>query len=114
MVDFDSLEEVEHELRFLSNVEEPLATSLGRKPGQKEERWICPLVAHSPRQHAPDGPAAGVSSVAREEDQHTRAVDLGPVAGDRLDDLRSELVDLRSEIAELRRDMDELRESLGG
>jgi outer membrane murein-binding lipoprotein Lpp len=55
-----------------------------------------------------------VSSVAREEDQHTRAVDLGPVAGDRLDDLRSELVDLRSEIAELRRDMDELRESLGG
>jgi uncharacterized protein YceH (UPF0502 family) len=114
MVDFESLEEVEHELRFLSDVEESLATSLGRKPGQKEERWICPLVVHSPRQHAADEPAAGVSGIAIEEDQRTRAVDLGPVSDDRLDDLRSELVDLRSEIAELRRDMEELRESLGG
>jgi uncharacterized protein YceH (UPF0502 family) len=112
MVDFDSLEEVEHELRFLSHVEEPLATSLGRKPGQKEERWICPLVAASPRQHAPDEPAAGESGVATGVEQRTG--DLGPVSGDRLDDLASELVDLRSEIAELRRDMEELRESLGG
>ncbi len=45
MADFDSLEEVEHELQYLSNVEEPLATRLDRKPGQKEERWTCPLVA---------------------------------------------------------------------
>jgi outer membrane murein-binding lipoprotein Lpp len=55
-----------------------------------------------------------VSSVATEVDQRTGAVDLGPVSGDRLDDLASELVDLRSEMAELRRDMEELRESLGG
>jgi uncharacterized protein YceH (UPF0502 family) len=111
MVDFATLEEVEHELEFLSNVEEPLATSLGRKPGQKEERWICPLVVPSPRLDGADVPAYGL---ATEEVQPTGALDPGPVPGDRLDELRSELVDLRSEIAGLRRDMDELRESLGG
>jgi len=111
MVDFATLEEVEHELEFLSNVEEPLATSLGRKPGQKEERWICPLVVPSPRLDGADVPAYGL---ATEEVQPTRTLDPGPVPGDRLDELRSELVDLRSEIAGLRRDMDELRESLGG
>jgi uncharacterized protein YceH (UPF0502 family) len=106
MVDFDSLEEVEDELRFLSRVEDPLATSLGRRPGQKEERWICPLVAHSP------SPVAGISM---DDDHHDdEAVGLRPVPGDPLDDLRSELVDLRSEIAELRRDVEELRASLGG
>src|ERR1700723_43515 len=44
MADFDSLEAVEHELEFLARVEEPLARSLGRRPGQKEVRWICPAV----------------------------------------------------------------------
>ena len=111
MVDFDRLDEVEHELQFLSHVEEALATSLGRKPGQKEERWICPLVVPTPGRDAAEEPAYGL---ATEEVPHTRAGDSVPVSGDRLDDLRSELVDLRSEIAELRRDMDELRESLGG
>lgn len=124
MVDFDSLEEVESELRFLSNVEEPLATSLGRKPGQKEERWICPLVAHSADQPAAGGPFAGVPFAGGpaaggpegpiQHDQRDQAVDVRPIPDDGLDDLRSELVDLRSEIAELRREVDALRESLGG
>ncbi len=61
MTSFDSLDEVEHELRFLSTVEGPLAISLGRKPGQKEERWICPLVVPSPA--AGSGPEIGVLGV---------------------------------------------------
>src|SRR3984957_6735338 len=44
MVDFEGLDEVEHELEFLSKVEEPLALRLERRPGQKEVRWICPVV----------------------------------------------------------------------
>jgi uncharacterized protein len=102
MTSFENLDEVEHELQFLSALEEPLAISLGRKPGQKEERWICPLVIPSPLEGSvqnEDGPA---------EIAHFAVPD------DRFDGLRSELIALRSEIAELRRDMEDLRESLGG
>ena len=100
MVDFDTLDEVEHELVFLSHVEESLATKLDRKPGQKEERWICPLVAFTP---------APVDTTAFR-------LTTGPTAGaeDRIEDLREELTTLRSEIGELRRAIEELRESLGG
>ena len=45
MTVFDGLDEIDHQLRFLSEVAEPLAISLGRRPGQKEERWATPLVA---------------------------------------------------------------------
>jgi uncharacterized protein YceH (UPF0502 family) len=109
MVDFDSLDEVENELRFLSKVEEPLATSQGRKPGQKEERWICPAVAHSAQLPDAGGPDSPIHHAYRDQ-----AVGPGPGPDDGLDDLRSELVDLRSEMAALRREVDELRESLGG
>ena len=115
MVKFDSLEEVEDDLRFLSNVMEPLATSLGRKPGQKEERWICPVVAHSPLQLVVDEPfSGGVSGSALEDGHREHAVEPRPLPDDPPDDLRSELMALRSEIAELRRDVEELRKSLGG
>jgi uncharacterized protein len=121
MTSFDNLDEVEHELQFLSAVEEPLATSLGRKPGQKEERWICPLVVPSSLEE----PAASVRSTDRSGysvhpghsvQTEDRADEIGgfAVPDDRFEDVRSELSALRSEIAELRRDMDDLRESLGG
>ena len=45
MAQFDRLEEVEHELDLLGSREEPLAGNVGRRPGQKEERWATPLVA---------------------------------------------------------------------
>jgi len=115
MASFDSLDEVEHELQFLSRVEEPLAIRLDRKPGQKEERWICPLVAapadsadvHVATSTGPSGQSAGAEdgSIAHDAPAHS---------DDRFDDIREELAILRSEIGELRRDMDELRESLGG
>jgi uncharacterized protein YceH (UPF0502 family) len=119
MADFDTLDEVVHELEFLSNVEVPLAARLDRRPGQKEERWICPLVA-APAELAEATPvtvatAAAASALGGERSR----TDDGPalsdaLSDDRFDELRGELATLRSELGELRRAMEELRESLGG
>jgi uncharacterized protein YceH (UPF0502 family) len=132
MTDFESLDEVEHELRFLSNIEEPLATSLGRRPGQKEERWICPVVATSPLEGRSDDRFLGDARPSGDEglsgdsvrsgEQGSNGVEadlVGEVSGHRANadnlagDLRTELAVLRSELDELRRDVRALRESLG-
>jgi uncharacterized protein YceH (UPF0502 family) len=114
MTHFDSLEEIDHQLRFLSSMEEPLAVSLGRAPGQKEERGGCPLDeptgggrrASEPDALDPDGridPAGG-----------DEIAGLPPSTDQRLDDLAGEIAALRSVIGELRRALDSLRASLGG
>ena len=91
MAHFDALAEVQHELDLLHGRDEPLATNLGRRPGQKEERWASPLVdADDPR------------------------ADAGAITDGGEDDLRTELHVLRSEVAALRHELDELRASLGG
>jgi uncharacterized protein YceH (UPF0502 family) len=92
MATFDSLDEIQHELDLLHTREEPLADDIGRRPGQKEERWATTLVpAPDPDQpHQPS--AADISS----------------------DDMRAELEELRAEVADLRHDVQELRTSLGG
>jgi uncharacterized protein YceH (UPF0502 family) len=117
MADFDGLEAVEHELAFLAKVEEPLALSLGRRPGQKEVRWICPAVdtAHEASSAvAPSTPwLSGTESQPRRE---TAVVDESPDEpaglGD-VDQLRIELAELRSEIRDVRHGLQQLRESLG-
>ena len=98
MAKFDSLDEIDHELDLLHTREEPLAHNVGRRPGQKEERWATTLVsANEPDQ--PRSPAATTTATA------------APTA---IDDLRAELEELRSEVADLRHDVQELRNSLGG
>jgi uncharacterized protein YceH (UPF0502 family) len=80
-----------------------LTRNIGRRPGQKEERWATPLVA------------AGDTSA---DSETTPPHGLGgiPTAApiDLTEDLRSELAELRSSVAELRQEVQELRESLGG
>jgi uncharacterized protein YceH (UPF0502 family) len=105
MTEFDGLNEVEHELGLLAALEEPLASSLGRLPGQKEERWACPL----------RGEPIGAEPGGRTETEGSDDADdvlRSPSA--RLDDLGAELTVLRAEVSELRRDLDTLRTSLGG
>jgi uncharacterized protein YceH (UPF0502 family) len=111
MTIFDSLGEVEHELRFLSTMAEPLAADLGRRPGQKEERWICLL---SSTEH--EEPAWDRMDPTPNAEEHTSGF-----GGDRDDDqdgrfgeLQSEIAGLRDQLVELRADLDALRSSLGG
>jgi uncharacterized protein len=102
MATFDSLDDLEHQLEFLGSREEPLAHNIGRRPGQKEERWGTPLApAGAPPE--PDATApSGVGTIT------------APAPVPDRDDPWSALADLRAEVAELRHEVRELRESLGG
>jgi len=114
LADFDGLEAVEHELEFLAKVEEPLALSLGRRPGQKEVRWICPAVdlpgaaatSSSTRVAATDSyPPREAAGAGEVDDDGAGSNDLAR--------LRAELAALASEIRDVRDDLQQLRESLG-
>jgi hypothetical protein len=111
MAEFDGLDEVARELERLASLDEPLVSSLGRRPGQKEERWDCPLV------EATAGPVLGAGTEQRPGRPETEGAPVSsgarPFPEDR-EDLRSELASLRSEVDELRRELAALRASLGG
>jgi uncharacterized protein len=109
MTTFDSLGEVEHELRFLSTMAEPLVTDLGRRPGQKEERWICLL---SPAEHEQSERTEATAGV-RDDAAEFRG-DPDDVQDGRFSQLQSEIAILRDQVVALRADLDTLRSSLGG
>jgi uncharacterized protein YceH (UPF0502 family) len=102
MATFDSLEEIDHELDLLHSREEPLAHNIGRRPGQKEERWATTLVP-APAPGVGPGPDPGPGPHPDQPRSTTSS-----------DELRAELEELRAEVADLRRDIQELRDSLGG
>jgi hypothetical protein len=102
--------EVTRELERLASLDEPLVSSLGRRPGQKEERWDCPLVEAT-------GGAVGAGAEQRPGRPETERAPVSSGAHpfpDGGEDLRSELASLRSEVGELRRELEALRASLGG
>ena len=70
MVPLDGLHGVEHELELLATRTEPLAASVGRRPGQKEERWACPWVAAYGRR---PGAASGIPTPRRPRSPTWRA-----------------------------------------
>jgi uncharacterized protein len=104
MATFDSLDEIQHELDLLHTREVPLAHNVGRRPGQKEERWATTLVP-APDPDQPDQPASTAAAITA----HSSAT-----APSRDDELRAELAALRAEVADLRHEVHQLRESLGG
>jgi len=110
MAHFDALSEVQHELDLLHGRDEPLARNLGRRPGQKEERWSSTLVDADDRAPVPGADAGAAPSPSTDATSVVSPVAPHDPAGD----LRSELAALRSEVAELRSALDELRTSLGG
>jgi hypothetical protein len=114
MTEFDGLEAVERELGLLAGLDEPLAVGLGRRPGQKEERWICPVQEPA---SDPGRPDAGPERPEHQGDGWDEPAGNGepspPATGDGLAELRSALATLQSEVNELRRDLDALRTNLG-
>jgi hypothetical protein len=115
MAKFDSLEEIDHELDLLIRRDEPLARNVGRRPGQKEERWATTLM--TPSAPEPDharslaGSAASLGAGSGSDPVQGSGSDTAAAASD---DLSAQLAELRAEVADLRREVLELRESLGG
>lgn len=112
MADFDGLDDVGHELAAMGVRDEPLVLSLGRRPGQKEDRWGCALVASAPGDGVGDA-GSGVSQSGSEADR-TETSKTVPPSVDAPETIRAELATLRSEVSELRSELDALRASLGG
>jgi uncharacterized protein YceH (UPF0502 family) len=66
MASFEGIADVDAELVRLSGRDDPLAVRLGRRPGQKEERWaqlIAPTAGQATETH--DGGSAGPPASAR-------------------------------------------------
>jgi hypothetical protein len=99
MVRFEGIDDIEHELEYMASRDEPLVANVGRRPGQKEERWECSLVPPSLREE-PHSDAPGTDGEHR-------------AAAHPLEEMRNELTSLRAELAALRGDLDSLRHSLG-
>ena len=114
---FDGLDEIEHELDLLGARDQPLAANVGRRPGQKEERWASLLAGTAERGSVPvpvTDDRTDVATFAGPGVAVAPPADHRPPGPDRVDELRSEVADLRVEVAELRHALDELRASLGG
>jgi uncharacterized protein YceH (UPF0502 family) len=91
---FEGIGDVESELARLSAREEPLAVRLGRRPGQKEERW-AQLIAPAADEHA--------GSAVDEADSLLPEVTA----------LRAEVTALRTELAAVRSEIEQLYRQLG-
>lgn len=73
MADFDGVSAVEYELGRLGALPEPLVSRQGRRPGQKEDRWMQLL--------ADEAESAGSSWSVDQTAGRAGAVLLGPVLG---------------------------------
>jgi uncharacterized protein len=107
MARFDGLAAVEHELELLAGAEPPLAARLGRRPGQKEERWTELL-------SEPHVPVDTEPVVTEEPPGSSPAVGPSPGLADSVADLRSDVDRLAADVASLRAALEELRAGLGG
>ena len=109
MVQFDRLDEIEHELDLLASRDEPLAANVGRRPGQKEERWASPASTQrsNPPRAANDARPGPPSTL-----DHEATVAGGVVRA--LDDLRAELAPSVPRLQSCGGTWTALRASLGG
>ncbi len=113
---------VDHELDLLAGRVEPLVERVGRRPGQKEDRWASLLAEPSTAGEREDiGERGAVSergSVGERGDIGERGAVRGPggIEGLRreLDGMRAELDSLRAQLEAIREGLEDLRSSLGG
>jgi uncharacterized protein len=94
LAEFDGLGDVEHTLGLMAERTDPLVVRLGRRPGQKEERW-AQLVAADGDVSAPTDPTAVVRPMAI--DVETELAELRRAVGE----LSAELAELRATLADL-------------
>jgi uncharacterized protein len=115
MCEFDGIAHVDAELERLSERPEPVVARLGRRPGQKEERWAQlltePLAATTgmPLDEALAGRA--LQEQGAEVPELRAEVPEWPAE---LPGLRAEVAELRAEVAELRTELERVRRDLYG
>lgn len=118
MTEFESLDQVQRELELLASLEDPLAERLGRRPGQKEERWSCPLAAAADAGGVAgrdDGSGGPLETPSRgDAPLQDGGAGAAPPPVDRVEALATELAALTSEVRALRDQLEDLRTSLGG
>ncbi len=106
MAAFDSMAEVEHDLEALAALVEPVVERLGRRPGQKEDRWV-------ERLSRPSGLADGADGAPEfEPGRAAGPTPTDPTTTD-LADLRRQVLELGAEVQALRQALDDLRAALG-
>jgi uncharacterized protein len=88
---FETIEQVEEELRYLSRGDEALVRELQRRPGQKENRWTH---------------LAG-------EEAHEEEASAAPPPPHAAESLTSRVERLESEVEKLREQLESLRDALG-
>jgi uncharacterized protein YceH (UPF0502 family) len=115
MTQFDNLEEVTKELERLSVLGEPLALNVGRRPGQKEERWATPLLSSVPGVGVVGGPTSldGDGWTPTDHGADNAASFSRQSLSERVEEMGAALADLSTEVAELRQALQDLRSSLG-
>ncbi len=99
MCEFEGIAQVEVELEHLGGLPEPVVVRLGRRPGQKEERWAQLLTDSSadiPGPAADDVPRAGST----------------PARASNLAELQVEVAELRDKLARLGDDVEALWRAL--
>ncbi|HEY6623098.1 MAG TPA: DUF480 domain-containing protein [Acidimicrobiales bacterium] len=127
MVAFEDLDSIQHDLELMADMSDGLVERLGRRPGQKEERWVqllsdgqgpATVDAETPDAETPDAETAasvtelapvGFAGAAPGTPGSPANPPTRPVA-----DLQSEVSALRSEVEALRSELAQLRSSLGG
>jgi hypothetical protein len=112
MAQSEGTDAVERELAALEAHDEGLVARVGRRPGQKEDRFAEQLTGGA---NAPSGDPVRAAEVDGVEVADRAPVGLSaPVAPAVLEQLRAEMAEISSSVDELRAALDALRSSLGG
>ena len=101
MADFESLDDVEAELRRLSSGSDPLVCHLARRPGQKEERWAHRLGGEPLEPDVTSNAGTGADDAGLPGRFVSRSDELASLRAD-LDALQEEVVRLGDVVEKLR------------
>lgn len=106
-----AIESVDHELDLLAGREDPLVVLVGRRPGQKEDRWAS-LLAEPGSHDASSSPAPGEAARTAGTKATASALRFEGPAGPGAEALRADLDDLRRDVDAVREELETLRDAL--